>query len=67
MRCFNFFYGWFTALSSMLCIPGYMVYLWRVTPGTRMEKFHTIVRIPEDVPALRTKMQAEEQAKHGKA
>ncbi|CAK1546755.1 unnamed protein product [Leptosia nina] len=60
-------FGWFTALSSMLCIPGYMVYLWRVTPGTRMEKFHTIVRIPEDVPALRTKMQAEEQAKHGKA
>ncbi|CAH4036668.1 sodium- and chloride-dependent GABA transporter 1 [Pieris brassicae] len=60
-------FGWFTALSSMLCIPGYMIYLWRVTPGTPMEKFHTIVRIPEDVPALRTKMQAEEQAKHGKA
>ncbi|XP_038219153.1 sodium- and chloride-dependent GABA transporter 1 [Zerene cesonia] len=60
-------FGWFTALSSMLCIPGYMLYLWRVTPGTAMEKFHTIVRIPEDVPALRTKMQAEEQAKHGKA
>ncbi|CAH0731665.1 unnamed protein product, partial [Brenthis ino] len=58
-------FGWFTALSSMLCIPGYMIYLWRVTPGTKMEKFHTIVRIPEDVPALRTKMQAEEQAKHG--
>ncbi|CAF4901850.1 unnamed protein product [Pieris macdunnoughi] len=60
-------FGWFTALSSMLCIPGYMIYLWRVTPGTPMEKFHTIVRIPEDVPALRTKMQAEELAKHGKA
>ncbi|XP_022130989.1 sodium- and chloride-dependent GABA transporter 1 [Pieris rapae] len=60
-------FGWFTALSSMLCIPGYMIYLWRVTPGTPMEKFHTIVRIPEDVPALRTKMQAEEIAKHGKA
>ncbi|XP_050685598.1 sodium- and chloride-dependent GABA transporter 1 [Leptidea sinapis] len=60
-------FGWFTALSSMLCIPGYMVYLWRATPGTAMEKFHTIVRIPEDVPSLRTKMQAEEQAKHGKA
>ncbi|XP_050357080.1 sodium- and chloride-dependent GABA transporter 1 [Nymphalis io] len=60
-------FGWFTALSSMLCIPGYMIYLWRVTPGTNMEKFHTIVRIPEDVPALRTKMQEEEQAKHGKA
>ncbi|XP_045456543.1 sodium- and chloride-dependent GABA transporter 1 [Melitaea cinxia] len=60
-------FGWFTALSSMLCIPGYMLYLWRVTPGTNMEKFHTIVRIPEDVPSLRTKMQAEEQAKHGTA
>ncbi|XP_028175935.1 sodium- and chloride-dependent GABA transporter 1 [Ostrinia nubilalis] len=57
-------FGWFTALSSMLCIPGYMVYLWHVTPGTRMEKFHKIVRIPEDVPSLRTKMQAEELAKH---
>lgn len=29
--------GWFTALSSMLCIPGYMIYLWHVTPGTRQE------------------------------
>ncbi|CAH0697627.1 unnamed protein product [Spodoptera exigua] len=60
-------FGWFTALSSMLCIPGYMVYLWRVTPGTWQEKFNKIVRIPEDVPSLRTKMQAEEQAKHCKA
>lgn len=59
-------FGWFTALSSMLCIPGYMVYLWRVTPGTWREKFNKIVRIPEDVPSLRTKMQAEEQAKHAK-
>ncbi|KAJ8707500.1 hypothetical protein PYW08_010752 [Mythimna loreyi] len=59
-------FGWFTALSSMLCIPGYMVYLWRVTPGTWQEKFHKIVRIPEDVPTLRTKMQAEELAKHNK-
>ncbi|KAH9643954.1 hypothetical protein HF086_016504 [Spodoptera exigua] len=30
-------------------------------------KFNKIVRIPEDVPSLRTKMQAEEQAKHCKA
>lgn len=28
-------FGWFTALSSMLCIPGYMVYLWFTTPGDR--------------------------------
>lgn len=26
-------FGWFTALSSMLCIPGYMIYLWCITPG----------------------------------
>lgn len=26
-------FGWFTALSSMLCIPGYMVWLWMKTPG----------------------------------
>lgn len=25
--------GWVTALSSMLCIPGYMVWLWFKTPG----------------------------------
>ncbi|KFB48974.1 AGAP000493-PA-like protein [Anopheles sinensis] len=28
-------FGWFTALSSMLCIPGYMIWLWRNTPGDR--------------------------------
>lgn len=26
-------FGWFTALSSMLCIPGYMIWLWKTTPG----------------------------------
>lgn len=26
-------FGWFTALTSMLCIPGYMVYSWFTTPG----------------------------------
>lgn len=28
-------FGWFTALSSMLCIPGYMLWLWVKTPGDR--------------------------------
>lgn len=28
-------FGWFTALSSMLCIPGYMIWLWFNTPGDR--------------------------------
>lgn len=28
-------FGWFTALSSMLCIPGYMIWLWKNTPGDR--------------------------------
>lgn len=28
-------FGWFTALSSMLYIPGYMIYLWHKTPGDR--------------------------------
>jgi len=27
--------GWITALSSMLCIPGYMIYIWFKTPGDR--------------------------------
>ena len=29
--------GWFLALSSMLCIPGYAIYIYRVTPGTFSE------------------------------
>lgn len=29
-------FGWFTALSSMLCIPGYMYWLWRNTPGDNL-------------------------------
>lgn len=28
-------FGWFTALSSMLCIPGYMIWLWYKTPGDK--------------------------------
>lgn len=30
-------FGWATALSSMLCIPGYMVYIWMSTEGDREE------------------------------
>ncbi|KAJ8923583.1 hypothetical protein NQ315_010162 [Exocentrus adspersus] len=28
-------FGWFSALTSMLCIPGYMIYLWYATPGDK--------------------------------
>ena len=28
------FIGWLLALSSMLCIPGYAIYLWVKTEGT---------------------------------
>uniref|UniRef100_A0A0M3IFH9 Transporter n=1 Tax=Ascaris lumbricoides TaxID=6252 RepID=A0A0M3IFH9_ASCLU len=27
-------FGWFLSLSSMLCIPGYAIYLWTITEGT---------------------------------
>lgn len=30
-------FGWFTALSSMLCIPGYAIWLWHKTPGDTLE------------------------------
>lgn len=33
--------GWMSGLSSMLCIPGYMIYIWYVTPGTRAEVNHS--------------------------
>ncbi|XP_073999223.1 sodium- and chloride-dependent GABA transporter [Rhodnius prolixus] len=51
--------GWLTALSSMLCIPGYMVYLWFKTPGDFNTRIRTLVRIEEDVPALRRRMREE--------
>ncbi|XP_065349363.1 sodium- and chloride-dependent GABA transporter 1 [Cloeon dipterum] len=50
-------FGWFTALSSMLCIPGYMVWLWCTTPGDFQTKFTKLVRIEESVEQLRAKMQ----------
>lgn len=51
-------FGWMTALSSMLCIPGYMVYIWCKTPGDFNTKFSLLVRIEDDVPALRRRMTA---------
>ncbi|XP_065220919.1 sodium- and chloride-dependent GABA transporter 1 [Planococcus citri] len=56
-------FGWFTALSSMLCIPGYMIYLWMITPGDYQTKIKTIVRIDEDVSSLRKKMQEGKKSK----
>lgn len=29
--------GWFLALSSMICVPAYAIYLYMVTPGTFSE------------------------------
>uniref|UniRef100_A0A6P7GCG6 Sodium- and chloride-dependent GABA transporter 1 n=1 Tax=Diabrotica virgifera virgifera TaxID=50390 RepID=A0A6P7GCG6_DIAVI len=49
-------FGWTTALTSMLCIPGYMVYIWYVTPGDRQEKIRLLVKIDDDVQAVRAKM-----------
>ncbi|XP_072402051.1 sodium- and chloride-dependent GABA transporter 1 [Diabrotica undecimpunctata] len=50
-------FGWTTALTSMLCIPGYMIYIWYVTPGDRQEKIRLLVKIDDDVQAVRAKMQ----------
>ncbi|KAG5899476.1 hypothetical protein JTB14_015327 [Gonioctena quinquepunctata] len=48
--------GWVTALTSMLCIPGYMIYIWLVTPGDRQTKIRLLVRIEDDITAVRLKM-----------
>ncbi|XP_033606991.1 sodium- and chloride-dependent GABA transporter 1 isoform X2 [Cryptotermes secundus] len=48
--------GWLTALSSMLCIPGYMVYIWMKTPGDTRTRVKLLVRIEDDVASLRGKM-----------
>ncbi|XP_019760628.1 sodium- and chloride-dependent GABA transporter 1 [Dendroctonus ponderosae] len=52
-------FGWFTALTSMLCIPGYIVYLWFTTPGDRQTKFRLLIRIQDDVKTLRAKTHAQ--------
>ncbi|XP_014214734.1 sodium- and chloride-dependent GABA transporter 1-like [Copidosoma floridanum] len=48
--------GWLSGLSSMLCIPGYMIYKWCVTSGTASEKFRKLVRIDDDIATLRMKL-----------
>ncbi|XP_055373627.1 sodium- and chloride-dependent GABA transporter 1 [Condylostylus longicornis] len=52
-------FGWFTALSSMLYIPGYMFWLWNKTPGDLATKIRLVIRIDDDVTSLREKMQQE--------
>ncbi|KAF7490813.1 Sodium- and chloride-dependent GABA transporter 1 [Sarcoptes scabiei] len=42
--------GWFLALSSMVCIPGYAVYLYCVTPGTFNERLKAMFR--PDIPQI---------------
>ncbi|VDK21252.1 unnamed protein product, partial [Anisakis simplex] len=37
-------FGWFLSLSSMLCIPGYAIYIWMVTDGTISEKIEKLCR-----------------------
>ncbi|KYM92315.1 Sodium- and chloride-dependent GABA transporter 1 [Atta colombica] len=48
--------GWLAGLSSMLCIPGYMIYIWCVTSGTTSEKYRKLIKIEDDVAALRKKL-----------
>lgn len=41
-------FGWFTALTSMLCIPGYAIWIWRKTPGdfeTVSESFTFFIKL----------------------
>ncbi|RWS17235.1 sodium- and chloride-dependent GABA transporter 1-like protein [Dinothrombium tinctorium] len=42
--------GWCLALSSMLCIPGYAIYLYLVTPGPFDQKMKALFR--PDLPNL---------------
>ncbi|XP_011688581.1 PREDICTED: sodium- and chloride-dependent GABA transporter 1 isoform X2 [Wasmannia auropunctata] len=48
--------GWLAGLSSMLCIPGYMIYIWCVTSGTTSEKYRKLIKIEDDIAALRKKL-----------
>ncbi|GJQ67821.1 hypothetical protein Trydic_g21104 [Trypoxylus dichotomus] len=57
-------FGWFTALTSMLCIPGYMIYSWMKTPGDQKMKMRLLVRIDDDIKAIRAKMQTASYTSH---
>ncbi|XP_063982875.1 sodium- and chloride-dependent GABA transporter 1-like [Diachasmimorpha longicaudata] len=48
--------GWLAGLSSMMCIPVYMVYIWFATPGSVSERWRKLVRIDDDVATLRVKL-----------
>ncbi|XP_024947468.1 sodium- and chloride-dependent GABA transporter 1 isoform X2 [Cephus cinctus] len=48
--------GWLCGLSSMMCIPGYMIYIWCVTPGSASEKYRKLVKIEDDIATLRKKL-----------
>lgn len=50
--------GWLCGLSSMLMIPGYMIYIWFATSGSSSEKFRKLVRIDDDIATLRAKSNA---------
>jgi len=41
--------------SSMMCIPGYAIWLWYTTPGTWREKMDTIVSPTLDLAEIRPK------------
>lgn len=59
-------FGWFTALSSMLVIPGYMIWLWCKTPGDFKTKMRLLVRIDDDIATLRKRMQEEQRLRDQK-
>ncbi|RWS30566.1 sodium- and chloride-dependent GABA transporter 1-like protein [Leptotrombidium deliense] len=46
------FIGWLLALSSMLCIPGYALYLYLITPGTFDQVYAACKSITAHLPNL---------------
>ncbi|OXA62021.1 sodium- and chloride-dependent GABA transporter 1 [Folsomia candida] len=37
-------FGWFSAMTTMICIPAYAIWIWRRTPGDFQTKFNLLVR-----------------------